>query len=144
MNYILDTNVISELVASEADQRVIAWIDSLDSENVFLSVITIGELKKGIEKLPNSKRKSTLETWLQEDLLVRFRDHIIPLDIPVLLTWGMLVASMEKQGNPMPAIDSLLAATAAQSGFTLATRNTGHFKPAGISLIDPWVAQVDG
>jgi len=144
MNYILDTNVISELVASEADQRVIAWIDSLDSENVFLSVITIGELKKGIEKLPNSKRKSTLETWLQEDLLVRFRDHIIPLDIPVLLTWGKLVASTEKQGNPMPAIDSLLAATAAQFDFTLATRNTGRFKPAGISLIDPWVVQVDG
>jgi tRNA(fMet)-specific endonuclease VapC len=143
MNYILDTNVISELVATEADQRVIAWIDSLDSESIFLSVITIGELKKGIEKLPNSKRKSTLETWLREDLLVRFRDHILSLDIPVLLAWGMLVASMEKQGNPLPAIDSLIAATAAQSGFTLATRNIGHFEPAGISLIDPWAAQVD-
>jgi predicted nucleic acid-binding protein len=143
MNYILDTNVISELVASEADQRVTAWIDSLDSESVFLSVITIGELKKGIEMLPNSKLKSTLETWLQEDLLVRFRDHILPLDISVLLTWGMLEASMEKQGNPLPAIDSLLAATTAQSGFTLATRNIAHFKPARISLIDPWAAQVE-
>ena len=144
MNYILDTNVISELAAREADQGVVAWIDSIDAESVFLSVITIGELKKGIEKLPNSKRKRTLETWLQEDLLVRFRDHILALDIPVLLTWGVLVASLEKQGNPLPAIDSLLAATAAQSGFTLATRNTGHFEPAGISLINPWATQVDG
>jgi len=141
MNYILDTNVVSELVAREADQKVVNWVDSIDSESVFLSVITIGELKKGIEKLPDSKRKKTLESWLEEDLLVRFRGRILPLDIPVLLTWGRLVASLEKEGKPLPAIDSLLAATAAQTGFTLVTRNTGHFDPAGISVFDPWISQ---
>jgi len=140
MNYILDTNVVSELVAREADQKVVNWVDS-DSESVFLSVITIGELKKGIEKLPDSKRKKTLESWLEEDLLVRFRGRILPLDIPVLLTWGRLVASLEKEGKPLPAIDSLLAATAAQTGFTLVTRNAGHFDPAGISVFDPWISQ---
>ena len=141
MNYILDTNVVSELVAREADQKVVNWVDSIDSESVFLSVITIGELKKGIEKLPDSKRKKTLESWLEEDLLVRFRGRILLLDIPVLLTWGRLVASLEKEGKPLPAIDSLLAATAAQTGFTLVTRNTGHFDPAGISVFDPWISQ---
>lgn len=141
MNYILDTNVVSELVAREADQKVVNWVDSIDSESVFLSVITIGELKKGIEKLPDSKRKKTLESWLEEDLLVRFRGRILPLDIPVLLTWGRLVTSLEKEGKPLPAIDSLLAATAAQTGFTLVTRNTGHFDPAGISVFDPWIPQ---
>lgn len=141
MNYILDTNVVSELVAREADQKVVNWVDSIDSESVFLSVITIGELKKGIEKLPDSKRKKTLESWLEEDLLVRFRGRILPLDIPVLLTWGRLVASLEKEGKPLPAIDSLLAATAAQTGFTLVTRNTGHFDPAGISVFNPWISQ---
>lgn len=141
MNYILDTNVVSELVAREADQKVVNWVDSIDSESVFLSVITIGELKKGIEKLPDSKRKKTLESWLEEDLLVRFRGRILPLDIPVLLTWGRLVTSLEKEGKPLPAIDSLLAATAAQTGFTLVTRNTGHFDPAGISVFDPWISQ---
>jgi len=141
MNYILDTNVLSELVAREADQKVVNWVDSIDSESVFLSVITIGELKKGIEKLPDSKRKKTLESWLEEDLLVRFRGRILPLDIPVLLTWGRLVASLEKEGKPLPAIDSLLAATAAQTGFTLVTRNAGHFDPAGISVFDPWISQ---
>ncbi len=141
MNYILDTNVVSELVAREADQKVVNWVDSIDSESVFLSVITIGELKKGIEKLPDSKRKKTLESWLEEDLLVRFRGRILPLDIPVLLTWGRLVASLEKEGKPLPAIDSLLAATAAQTGFTLVTRNAGHFDPAGISVFDPWISQ---
>jgi tRNA(fMet)-specific endonuclease VapC len=141
MNYILDTNVVSELVASEADPQVINWIDSIDSESVFLSVITIGEIKKGIEKLPDSKRKKTLESWLDEDLLVRFRGRILPLDIPVLLTWGRLVARLEREGKPIPAIDSLLAATSAQTGFTLVTRNTGDFEPAGISILDPWMPQ---
>jgi len=141
MNYILETNVVSELVAHEADQKVVNWVDSIDSDSVFLSVITIGELKKGIEKLPDSKRKKTLESWLEEDLIVRFRGRILPLDIPVLLTWGRLVASLEKEGKPLPAIDSLLAATAAQTGFTLVTRNTGHFDPAGISVFDPWISQ---
>lgn len=142
MNYILDTNVVSELVTHEPDQNVVSWIDSIDSESVFLSSITIGEIKKGIEKLPDSKRKKTLASWLEEDLLVRFRGRILPLDTPVLLTWGRLVASLESEGKPIPAIDSLLAATASQTGFTLVTRNTGDFEPAGISVLDPWIPQV--
>ena len=141
MNYILDTNVVSELVTHEPDQNVVNWIDSIDSDSVFLSLITIGEIKKGIEKLPDSKRKKTLESWLEEDLLVRFRGHILPLGIPVLLTWGKLVASLEREGKPIPAIDSLLAATSAQTGFTLVTRNTGDFEHAGISILDPWMPQ---
>ena len=142
MNYILDTNVVSELVARKVDPKVINWIDNIDSESVFLSVITIGELKKGIEKLPDSKRKKKLASWLEEDLLVRFRGRILPLDIPVLLTWGRLVAGLEREGKPIPAIDSLLAATSVQTGFTLVTRNTGHLEPAGISVLDPWMSQV--
>ncbi len=141
MNYILDTNVVSELVTHEPDHNVVDWIDSIDSESVFLSVITIGEIKKGIEKIPDSKRKKTLASWIEEGLLVRFRGRILPLDIPVLLTWGRLVASLEKEGKPLPAIDSLLAATAAQTGFTLVTRNTGDFESAGISILDPWMPQ---
>jgi len=141
MNYILDTNVLSELVAREPDQKVVNWVDSVDQESVFLSAITIGELKKGIEKLPVSKRKKTLASWLEKDLLVRFRDRVLLLDVPVMLTWGSLVARLEKEGKPLPAIDSLLAATAAQTGFTLATRNTDHFEPARISIFNPWTFQ---
>ena len=79
--------------------------------------------------------------YKRQDLLVRFRGRILPLDIPILLTWGRLVASLEKEGKPLPAIDSLLAATSAQTGFTLVTRNTGDFEPAGIAVLDPWVSQ---
>ena len=138
MNYILDTNVVSELVAQEPNHHVIQWIDSIDPESIFLSVISIGEIKKGIEKLPDSKRKERFLSWLEQDLLVRFRDHIIPLDFSALLTWGQLAADLEKVGKPMPAIDSLLAATALETGYTLVTRNTADFESAGIRLLNPW------
>ena len=138
MNYILDTNVISELVARKPNSKVIAWLEKVDPDNIYLSVITLGEIKKGIEKLPASKRKNTLESWFKEELLIRFHTRILSLDLPVLLTWGKLTARLEKAGNPLPAIDSLLAATALQAEFTLVTRNTGDFQLAGISLYDPW------
>jgi len=138
MNYILDTNVISELVARKPNSKVVAWLESVDSDSIYLSVITLGEIKKGIEKLSASKRKNTLDSWFKEELLTRFHNRILPLDLPVLLTWGELTARLEKHGTPLPAIDSLLAATALQAEFTLVTRNTGDFQLAGISLYDPW------
>lgn len=140
MNYILDTNVVSELVAQDPDHNVLHWTDSVDPASLFLSVITIGEIKKGIEKLPASKGKQVLATWLEQDLLVRFIDHILPLDTPVLLTWGTLIAGLEKKGKPMPAIDSLLAATAAERGYVLVTRNTDDFEDSNIILLNPWLA----
>ncbi|HZD57790.1 MAG TPA: type II toxin-antitoxin system VapC family toxin [Anaerolineales bacterium] len=141
MSYILDTNVISELVAAQPDENVAHWIDSVDPERVFLSVITIGELKRGIEKLPDSRRKEQLERWLNEDLLVRFQDHLLAIDVDVMLAWGDLVARLEAVGKPMPAIDSLIAASAAQSDFTLVTRNVADFAHAGISVFNPWTFQ---
>ncbi len=138
MNYILDTNVISELVARKPNIKVIAWLEKVDPDNIYLSVITLGEIKKGIEKLSASKRKNTLDSWFKEELLTRFHNRILLLDLPILLTWGELTARLEKSGTPLPAIDSLLAATALQTEFTLVTRNTGDFQLAGISLYDPW------
>lgn len=138
MSYILDTNVISELVTIQPDPRVIQWIENIDTDTVYLSVITIGELKKGIAKTPDSQRKSALEDWLKDDLLVRFQDHLLPIDAAVMLTWGLLIARMETIGKPMPAIDSLLAATAAQGEYTLVTRNARDFEHTGILLLNPW------
>lgn len=138
MSYILDTNVISELISSQPDPYVAAWVEDLDPQLVFLSVITIGEMKKGIEKLSSSNRKADLDAWLNGDLLVRFHDHLLPLDIDTLLAWGTLTARLEASGKPMPAIDSLLAATAAQTGFTLVTRNVRDFEHTGIALFNPW------
>jgi predicted nucleic acid-binding protein len=138
VNYILDTNVISELVAARPNPKVVDWIQSVESNQVFLSVIAIGELKKRIEKLQDSDRKEKLDQWLHEDLLVRFEDQILIIDEETMLTWGQLVAHLEMIGRPTSAIDSLLAATALQWQYTLVTRNTAHFAMAGIVLLNPW------
>ena len=138
MRYLLDTNVISELVAKQPNANVIQWIDALDPNNVYLNVITIGELRKGIEKLPDSKRKESLRSWLNDDLLIRFSGRIFALDIPVMLTWGELIGQLEQVGKPLPALDSLIAAIARHHGCTLATRNEDDFRATGIAIINPW------
>ena len=139
MNYLFDTNLLSELTTKNPNVNVVAWVESIDQENIFLSVVAIGEFKKGIEKPPGSRRKKDLISWLENDLLIRFRERVIPLDLPVMLVWGTMVAELEKAGTPLPAIDSLLAASASQRGLTLVTRNTKDFEPAGIPLINPWI-----
>jgi len=138
MNYLLDTNAISELVAKHPDQNVLGWVQGVDELLLNLSVITIGEIKKGIEKLPASPRKQELADWLEQDLLERFRDRIVPLDIHVLLCWGELAARLEISGKPMPAIDSLIAATALQGDYVLVTRNTADFEYTGVRTLNPW------
>jgi predicted nucleic acid-binding protein len=138
MNYILDTNVISELVAAKPNPKVIEWIQSVESGQIFLSVIAIGELKKGIDKLTDSDRKRMLNHWLNDDLLVRFENHLLAIDQNTMLIWGRLVAKLESIGRPILAIDSLLAATALQMQYTLVTRNTAHFEWTEVDLLNPW------
>lgn len=138
MNYLLDTCVISELVSKQPNLEVVEWVDSLDSEQVYLSVITIGEITRGIEKLPESKRKHALTEWLQHDLLARFHDKIIPLDTNTLIEWGTLTARSELSGHTLPAIDSLIAATVLAHGMTLVTRNVKDFESIGLEIINPW------
>ena len=139
MNYILDTNVISELVAAQPSSKVMRWISELDPNQIYLSVIAIGELKKGIENCLIPERRDLLDQWLQEDLFVRFEDHILPIDIETMLLWGSMNAQLEAIGRPITAIDALLAATAKQHQYTLVTRNTSHFENTGIFLINPWM-----
>jgi tRNA(fMet)-specific endonuclease VapC len=138
MNYVLDTNVISELIARQPNQTVVDWVDSLDPETVYLSTITIGELRKGIEKLAPSRRKDELTVWLTNDLLLRFADKIIDMTTNVMLTWGELTGRLEREGKAMSAIDSLIAASVLERKYTLATRNEDDFQHAGIALINPW------
>ena len=138
MKYLLDTCVISELITKNPDPHVVAFVDSLEPDDVFLSVITIGEIVKGIEKLPTSKRKQELHTWLQEDLFIRFDNKILSLDTNILMEWGKLTARAEAAGRPMPAIDSLIAATVLTHELTLITRNVGDFETAEIEIVNPW------
>jgi toxin FitB len=135
MRYLLDTCAISELVAK---RPIIDWIDSIDPEAVHLSVITIGEIRKGIEKLPDSKRKLMLQEWLVGELFVRFNDRILSIDFDVILVWGQMIGRLELRGKKMAAMDSLIAAIALSGNLTLVTRNEDDFKHADIHIVNPW------
>jgi tRNA(fMet)-specific endonuclease VapC len=139
MRYLLDTCVISELVTKQPNRNVVEWIDSVDPNEVFLSVITIGEITKGIEKLQSSIRKQELNDWLESELLVRFQENLIELDVSILIQWGKLNARLETTGKKMPAIDSLIAASALELGLLLITRNVSDFEGAGIEVLNPWI-----
>jgi toxin FitB len=138
MNQLLDTNVISELTAARPNPLVVQWIDDIDPDRVYLSVITIGEVHKGIEKLPDSRRKEMLRDWLHNDLLVRFSGRILAVDIDVMLIWGTLMAQREREGKRLPAMDALIAALALHHQCCLVTRNEDDFKETGVTILNPW------
>ena len=138
MRYLLDTNVVSELIAREPDPRVVRWVDDLDPHGVYLSVVTVGELQKGIEKLPDSRRKTDLRGWLEGDLLVRFDGRMLVLDVGAMLAWGAMMGRLERAGRPLPAMDSIIAALALHHDCTLATRNEADFEGTGVRVANPW------
>ena len=138
MKYLLDTCLISELVVKAPNLRVVQWVDEQDPANLFLSVITIGEISKGIAKLTDSRRKQKLESWLQNELLQRFAQNILLIDIDVMPAWGRLIAALELKGRKMALMDSLIAALALHGNLQLVTRNENDFINAGISILNPW------
>jgi tRNA(fMet)-specific endonuclease VapC len=141
MSYLLDTCVLSDLVAHAPHPGLLEWIDGVDEAKLYLSVITIGEIQKGIKKIEASKRKQALSEWLADDLLVRFGGRILSIDTEAIFAWGTLVADLEQGGRPMPAMDSLIAATALQNGLTLVTRNEADFSGSGVPVLNPWTDQ---
>ena len=138
MSHLLDTCVISELASAQPNAAVLAWLSGALEEQLYLSVITLGELKKGVDKLPDSRRRRKLEDWLATDLTARFAGRLVALDAGVLLTWGGLVARLESHGRVLPAIDSLIAASALHHKLDLVTRNVADFEGAGVRVINPW------
>jgi predicted nucleic acid-binding protein len=138
MKFLLDTCVISEIIRQKPSGKVIKWIKKEDESNLFISVLTLGELHKGIEKLPASKRKEELHNWVENDLSERFCNKIIDIDIQVAMMWGKIQGMTECIGRPMPAIDSLIAATGITYHLTVVTRNTSDMKESGVALLNPW------
>jgi toxin FitB len=136
--FLLDTNVISELVKTRPDPGVTQWIDATDESLLHLSVLTLGEIRKGISSLPDPKRRTTLEAWLDLDLMLRFSNRILAIDQAVADRWGRLAGSSTARRSPLPVIDGLLAATALQHDLTLVTRDTKHLAAARIPFFDPW------
>ena len=137
-NYLLDTCVLSEVVSKKPDTDVLSWLGAQIEETLFLSVITIGEIQKGITKLPASKRKANLERWLKKDLLLRFDTRILPFDTNLLIEWGKITATLAKQGRILPVIDSFLVATSHYHNLIIVTRNVDNFKGTNINILNIW------
>ncbi len=138
MIYLLDTCLISELVAKQPNQKVLDWLDAQVPETVYISMITIGEIAKGISKITASKRKESLTKWLNETLPSRFKDRILGIDFSTMVLWGNLVGQLEQNGRPLPAMDSLIAAIAIHNSLSLVTRNEKDFAGTGVIIINPW------
>lgn len=138
MTFLLGTNLVSEWVKPQPNAGAISWLAGIDEDRVFLSVVTLAELRSGIERLVAGARRARLERWLVEDLPARFERRIIPIDAPIADRWGRINQRNRAAGRPIGAMDGLLAATAAQHSLTLVTHNISDFDSLGLSLLDPW------
>jgi len=135
---LLDTNVISEPLRREPEPGVIEWIDAQALETLYLSAITVAELRSGIALLPEGKRRTGLLENLERRVLPLFSGRVLPFDVPCTQTYAELIAKAQKAGLAIAAADGFIAATAAANGFAVATRNTSPFEAAGITVINPW------
>jgi toxin FitB len=135
LSYLIDTNVLSELRRKAPDARVLDWFSQRPTGTLYLSVLTLGEIRKGVEALSDPPRRLALLDWLETELPAFFVGRILPIDAAVADRWGRMVA---QAGRPLPAIDSLLAATALQHGLILVTRNLRDVKGLGVQVVNPW------
>jgi predicted nucleic acid-binding protein len=138
VSFLLDTNVVSEWVRPRPNAGVIAWLAEANEDNVFLSVVTLAELRHGIERMAVGQRRRRLNDWVANDLLFRFEGRLLPVDVTVADSWGRLTASREALGRPISVADAFIAATAVVHGLTLITRNVADFERTVRAVINPW------
>jgi predicted nucleic acid-binding protein len=135
MSYLLDTNVLSETWKKQANKGVLDWIRSIPPEKLFLSVITIGEIRRGVHMLKPSKKRDQLAIWLDEHLPAYFGPNILPIDTAVADRWGLMTAQAKRT---LPVIDGLLAATALVHNLKMVTRNEKDFEIPGLEVLNPF------
>lgn len=138
MNYLLDTCLLSEFRKKPPEPKVMSWVAAQDEESLFLSVVTIGEIQKGISRLAASKRKTGLSSWL-DDIIFRYGPRVLPVDLEVMRAWGRLAAAQEAKGRKLPPADSLIAATAIVHDLVVVTRNEADFRAAGVAIKNVWL-----
>lgn len=137
--FLLDTNVVSELIKPQPGRGVANWIEATDEGLLYLSILTLGEIRKGISSLLDPLRRAKLEAWLDHDLSLRFSGRILAVDQAIADRWGRLSGSPAARAAPLPVIDGLLAATALQHDMTLVTRDTSHLPATGVAFLNPWM-----
>ena len=137
MNFLLDTNAVSEWVKPRPNPGLMGWMASADEDRVFISVVSLAELHHGVERMAAGRRRSRLEQWLQHELPLRFESRILPVDIDVAEAWGKTVSRSETAGRPISVMDAFLAATAEVHQLTLVTRNSSDFRLLK-AVLNPW------
>jgi toxin FitB len=137
--FLLDTNCISEVVRLRPEPRVLEWLEAVDERRLHLSVLTLGEIRKGVAALGPGRRQAQLEEWLDVELTARFAGRILAIDLAVANRWGVLAAAAKRNGFSLPVVDGLVAATALHHNLTVVTRNVGDFAAAQVPVLNPWV-----
>ena len=138
--FLLDTNCISELISPQPEPRVLEWLEATDEGLLYLIVLTMGEIRKGVAFLAQGKRRTRLETWLEVELRARFSGRILPINAVIADRWGLLAAEAKRKGRPLAVIDGLLAATALEHSLTVVSRNASDFANTQVSVLNPWKA----
>jgi predicted nucleic acid-binding protein len=138
VNFLLDTNVLSEVQRPAPDLKVLGWLDAVDEDRVFISVASIAELRRGITLLDDGRRRDALAAWLAHDLPERFAGRMLPIDDVVAGHWGDLMAQSRRSGVALSVMDGFFAATALAKDLTLVTRNVRDFASFGVRLLNPW------
>ena len=138
MAYLLDTNVVSEVIKPRPAPQVVAWFASQPHASTYLSVLTLGELEQGIIRSPNPQRAERLRRWVEEELLPRFHTRLLLVDAPIMKTWGRITGQALQRGQPVGYVDSLLAATAITHDLILVTRNVRDVQAFPVQVLNPW------
>jgi len=138
MNFLLDTNVLSEPMKERPNSGILSWLSQANEDEVFVSVVTITELRYGVERLATGKRRERLDGWLRNDLIARFAGRILPVDLRIADACGGLMVRSESMGRPLEARDAFIAATAEVHGLILVTRNPSDFEPTVKAIVSPW------
>ena len=136
--FLLDTNIPSELIRATPEPRVENWVYSQQEQSLYLSAVSIGELRRGFVVLPPSRRRANLERWFEHDLVPRFRERILPITYAIADRWGILDGECQLRGTPLNTADGMIAATALEHDLTVVTRNVRHFSGLGVTVFNPW------
>ncbi len=139
MKFLVDTNVVSEWVKPRPNEGVVAWMDEVDEDRVFISVVSLAELRHGVERMPSGARRRRLDEWLKEELPMRFEGRVLLIDRAVAEAWGRIVARCETAGRPISTMDGFIAATAEAHRLVLVTRNVSDFESSVKEIVNPWV-----
>jgi len=136
--FLLDTNVVSELVKGRPEKKVVSFVNDTPLESLFISVITLAEIRFGVEIAQNLERRAMIDDWLRNELRPLFENRVLPVTEDVLVRWRFMVHQGRKRNHTFPEPDLMIAATAAHHGLTVATRDADHFGEMGVPLRNPW------